>query len=272
MSAYSGFAYAYDFLMKDVDYDIWAKNIDMIYKELNMKPKSVLELGCGTGNITTRLYKKGYNMIGSDLSEDMLMIAQEKAYESNLMINFILQDMRDINYRKKVDSVISICDGLNYITTDEDLLKVFKSVYNVLESGGIFIFDISSYYKLKHILGTNTFAESHEKASYIWENYFNSESDVLDFDLTVFIKSNSQFNEDYDDEYDDYEFENDDEEEKVLLYERYFEQHTQKAHKTEKLKEIMNDYFEIVELRDGDTFGELSERSQRALFICKKKS
>jgi len=269
MSAYSGFAYAYDFLMKDVDYEKWANNIDVIYKELNIKPKSVLELGCGTGNITTKLYRKGYNMIGSDLSEDMLMIAQEKAYESNLMINFILQDMRCINYRRKVDSVISICDGLNYITTDEDLIKVFRSVHNVLESGGIFLFDISTYYKLKHTLGTNTFAESHDKASYIWENYFDDESDILDFDLTVFIKSNTHLDEDYDDDYDD-EFEG--EEEEVVLYERYFEQHTQKAHKTEKLKELMNDYFEIVELRDGDTFSELSETSQRALFICKKRN
>ena len=265
MSAYSGFAYAYDFLMKDVDYDLWADNIDKIYKELNIKPKNILELGCGTGNITTRLYRKGYNMIGSDLSEDMLMIAQEKAYEANLMINFILQDMRDINYRQKVDSVISICDGLNYITSDDDLLKVFKSVHNVLEEDGIFLFDISSYYKLKHILGTNTFAESHDGASYIWENYFDASRDILDFDLTVFIKSDTQLDEDYD-EIDD------DQEDEVILYERYFEQHRQKAHKKEKLKEIMSDYFEIIELRDGDTFSDITEKSQRALFICKKKS
>lgn len=267
MSAYSGFAYAYDFLMKDVDYDKWADNIDAIYKKLNIKPKNVLELGCGTGNITTRLYRKGYKMIGSDLSEDMLMIAQEKAYESNLMINFILQDMRDINYRKKVESVISICDGLNYITTDEDIIKVFKSVHNVLEEEGLFLFDVSTYYKLKNTLGRNTFAESHDGASYIWENYFNDETDVLDFDLTVFIKSNTQLDEDYDDDYDD-EFE----EEEVILYERYFEQHTQKAHKKEKLIELMKEYFEILEIRDGDTFSELSDTSQRALFICKKKN
>lgn len=270
MSAYSGFAYAYDFLMKDVDYDKWAKDIDDIYKELNIKPKSVLELGCGTGNITTKLYKKGYNMIGSDLSEDMLMIAQEKAYESNLMINFILQDMRSINYRKKVDSVISICDGLNYITTDEDLVKVFKSVHNVLETDGIFLFDISTYFKLKNILGSNTFAESHDGASYIWENYFDEESEILDFDLTVFIKSNTQLDEDYDDDYDE-DYGDEFDEDELVLYERYFEEHKQKAHKTEKLIELLKDYFEIIELRDGDSFSELTDSSQRALFICKKK-
>ncbi len=272
MSAYSGFAYAYDFLMKDVDYDRWADNIDKIYKELKLKPKSLLELGCGTGNITTRLYRKGYNMIGSDLSEDMLMIAQEKAYESNLMINFIIQDMREINYRKKVESVISICDGLNYITSDEDLIKVFKSVSNVLENQGTFIFDISSHYKLKNILGNNTFAESHEGASYIWENYFNEEENILDFDLTVFIKSNIELNDEYDDQYDDeYDDEYDEEEEEVLLYERYFEQHRQKAHKIEELKNLMKDYFEVLDIRDGESFDAISETSQRALFICKKK-
>lgn len=268
MSAYSGFAYAYDFLMKDVNYDKWAENIDLIYKKLNCEPKNVLELACGTGNITSRLYKKGYNIIGSDLSEDMLMIAQEKAYDSNLMINFIIQDMRDINYRKKVNSVISICDGLNYIISDDDIIKVFKSVHNVLEENGTFLFDISTYYKLTSILGSNTFAESHEEASYIWENYFDKENEVLDFDLTVFIKSNLK--SDFDDEDEDDEYE-DDEDDDSVLYERYFEEHKQKAHRIEKLQLLMKDYFEIIEICDGDTFDDLHELSQRALFVCRRK-
>lgn len=254
MSAYSGFAHAYDFLMKDVDYKKWAINIDKIYKNLGFKPSSVLELGCGTGNITVELFKAGYNIIGSDISEDMLMIAQEKAYESNHMINFILQDMREINYRKKVSSVISICDGINYITDENDLKKVFASVWNVLENDGIFIFDISSYYKLKNVLGCNTFAESYEEASYIWENYFDEEKGILDFDLTVFIREDE---EDFDEDYP--------------LYIRHFEQHKQKAHKLEDLKASFEEYFELISVYDGETFSELMDDSQRMLFVCKKK-
>ncbi|BEP29645.1 class I SAM-dependent methyltransferase [Helicovermis profundi] len=252
MSIYSGFARAYDFLMKDVDYDKWVQIIETYFKKYNYNGKVIFELACGTGNITERLFKKGYNIIGTDISEEMLMIAQEKSYENHHMINFINQDMRDINYRKKVDAILSICDGINYITSSDDLKSVINGAHRILNENGLFIFDISSEFKLKNILSNNTFAEVFDDASYIWENFFDEETNILEFDLTIFLKSDDKINDE------------------DFLYEKYTENHIQKAHSIKEIKTVLNDKFEILDIVDGDTGYKLMNDSQRILFVCKK--
>jgi len=247
MDIYSGFAYAYDFLMKDVDYDKWVELIEEFIFEYAKGKKTVLELACGTGNLTERLFVKGYDIIGTDISEDMLMIAQEKAYNNNHMIKFLNQDMRNISFKKKVDIVISFCDGLNYIVNLDELENVFKGVHNILNDNGLFIFDISSKFKLENIISNNTFAESYENIAYIWENFYNKESNILNFDLTIFIKNDEG------------------------TFERYFENHIQRAYGVEELKKIaLKIGFDLLEVRDSSG-KELSETSDRIVFVCKKR-
>lgn len=246
MESYSAFAYVYDKLMKDVDYDKWVEYIEKIFERYDRKPVNIAELACGTGNITNNLAKKGYNLIGVDISEDMLFVAQEKARNMGVEVIYLNHDMKDLTLPSELDAILCICDGINYIVDEYDLLKVFRSVYNHLKEKGLFIFDISSYYKLSNILGNNTYAESYEDVSYIWENYFDENKNICDFDLTIFMKEGE-------------------------VYRKYEETHSQRAYKEieilEKLKQIK---FQKIEMFEAFTFSDPKEESERIYFVCQK--
>lgn len=151
MGAYESFASVYDLFMDDVDYDGWVKYIEEIWKKFNVNPELICELGCGTGNITLRLAEKGYDIIGVDLSADMLSEARKKAAEKGLDVLFLLQDMREFELYGTVNSILCLCDSLNYITEDEDIQEVFDLVNNYLHPGGVFIFDLNTEYKFREI-------------------------------------------------------------------------------------------------------------------------
>ncbi|NMB42805.1 MAG: class I SAM-dependent methyltransferase, partial [Clostridiales bacterium] len=163
MESYTGFAQVYDTFMDNVPYDEWVEYLHNLLIEYGVKDGLVLELGCGTGNVTRRLRNLGYDMIGLDSSTQMLEIAREKEMldEGNTKnpILYINQDMRDFELYGTVAAVVSICDSINYITEREDLLETFKLVNNYLDPNGMFIFDLNTSYKYKNILSDNVFAE-----------------------------------------------------------------------------------------------------------------
>ena len=139
--AYQSFARVYDMFMNDVPYEEWADYIQSLLLEYGVEDGLVLELGCGTGSLTEILSARGYDMIGVDNSEEMLEIALDKKTESGQDILYLLQDMREFELYGTVRAVISICDSMNYITEETDLLEVFRLVNNYLDPGGVFIFD-----------------------------------------------------------------------------------------------------------------------------------
>ena len=207
MEAYEGFAAVYDMFMEETDYDMWVEYIKKIWKKENCHPKLIADLGCGTGNVTQILAREGYDVIGIDFSEDMLAEAKKKAEAENLDILYLLQDMREFELYGTVRAVVSVCDSMNYITDEEDLLQVFRLVSNYLDPGGIFIFDLNTVHKYRDILGDATIAENREECSFIWENDFDEEEGINEYDLTLFIRR-----EDED------------------LYEKYEETHYQRAY------------------------------------------
>ena len=188
MQAYTGFAQVYDIFMDNVPYDDWTNYLAGLLKEYNVHSGLVLELGCGTGSITRRLAAKGYDMIGIDISEEMLEIARDREYNQDYndsenfietdkqskgsSILYLQQDMREFELFGTVTAVVSICDSMNYITSEEDLLKVLQLVNNYLDAGGILIFDMNTVHKYKDILADNTIAENREDCSFIWDNYY----------------------------------------------------------------------------------------------------
>ena len=127
-------------MMEDVDYIRWADYIEDRFCHYDILPKNIADLACGTGNMTIILSQRGYNVIGIDRSEDMLSVAQEKAREQGLKIPFICQDLRQVSLHKKVDAVLIVCDGINYILDDSDLISF--SVYIVIKTN-VLLFDIS---------------------------------------------------------------------------------------------------------------------------------
>lgn len=241
---YNNFANLYDELMDDVDYEKWYLYIENIFNRFKKKPKNILEMACGTGNISYYLAKNEYDLTCFDLSSEMLSIAYNKlnGFKNVKLLN---QNMIDFNINKKFDSVISICDGLNYILNPNDLLKSFKNVKDHLIKDGIFIFDISSYYKLNHIIGHNTFIEDKDHIYYIWQNYFDHDKNIAEFYLTFFV------------------------EEKDGQYIRFDEEHFQKAYKVEEIVDLLKlAAFKEVYCFDGLTFDKPNSESERITFIA----
>ena len=186
MEAYTDFARVYDTFMDETPYEEWCEFLVTLLQRYEIKEEitdanllqeknSILDLGCGTGTLTQLLAEKGYDMIGVDNSEEMLQIAIEKREQSGLDILYLLQDMREFELYGTVGAVISVCDSLNYLLSEEELLTVFRLVYNYLYPQGVFIFDFNTVYKYETVIGDRTIAENREECSFIWENFYHTE-------------------------------------------------------------------------------------------------
>ena len=262
MQAYTGFASVYDTFMDNVPYQEWTDYLVGLLKEYEVENQLVLELGCGTGSITRRLAKAGYDMIGIDYSEDMLEIARDKDMEEGFTFDQILylnQDMREFELFGTVAAVVSICDSLNYITSRDDLKKVFQLVNNYLDTRGFFIFDINTVHKYKDILADSTIAENRENASFIWENYYDEHDKINQYDLTIYKKTEIEV----EDEVQGYQ----------SLYERLEETHYQKAYEIEEIIDLLKDAgMEFVAVYDACTKNPPNENSERVYFIAREQT
>ena len=220
MDAYTGFAYVYDEYMDNIPYEEWGQYMIALLKENGVSgDSSVLELGCGTGTVTRMLAKEGYDCVGLDMSEDMLSIASEKTFEEGSQVIYTCQDMRDFEVPYEVDGMISIGDSMNYITSVPDLESVFACVSENLKKGGVFIFDLKTIHFFKDILADNTYAENREDSAFIWDNYYDADEKINEYDLTLFIKEQS---EDEDD-----------------IYKKFEETHFQRCYEISELKELL---------------------------------
>lgn len=246
MEAYTSFAQVYDLFMDNVPYEEWCEYIKSLLKEYKIENGLVLDLGCGTGKLTRLLEDAGYDMIGIDYSGEMLEIAREHQEEGSNIL-YLLQDMREFELYGTVRAVVSACDSMNYITEEEDLLQVFRLVNNYLDPKGLFIFDLNTVYKYKELLGETTISENREEGSFIWDNYYEEEEQINEYDLTLFIK------------------------EKDNLYRKYEETHFQKAYTLEKVKELLEKAgMEFVAAYDAFTRDAVKEDSERIYVIAKE--
>ena len=191
MDSYTGFAEFYDLFMDNIPYEEWSNYLISLLKEYNINDGIVLDMGCGTGNITEFLARAGYDMIGIDNSEDMLMEAMNKRYDSGLDILYLCQDMRDFELYGTVAAAVSICDSMNYIIDYNDLVKVFSLVNNYLDPNGLFIFDLNTIHKYE-TMGDCTIAENRETGSFIWENSYFPDKKLNQYDLTIFAKDEDE--------------------------------------------------------------------------------
>ena len=244
MKEYTGFAYSYDMFMDNVPYDEWAEYLHGLLIENGVKDGIVCELGCGTGKMTRKLRDFGYDMIGIDLSQEMLQIAIEqesipisKKNNDNATLKkerkskknsgnesgeilYLNQDMREFELYGSVAAVVSVCDSMNYITEKEDLLQVFKLVNNYLDPGGVFIFDMNTPYYYRKKLGEQTICDNRDEGSLIWENYYDAETKINEFDITIYIRRNSD--------------------KKIInSYERFEETHYQRAYSISEVKGLL---------------------------------
>jgi SAM-dependent methyltransferase len=177
----------YDAINADIDYSEWADFIEKILKkECKARPELVLDLGCGTGKMTLELARRGYDMTGIDYSPEMLDIARNEAEKEGHDVLWLCQDMREFELYGTVDAAVCCLDCINHLEEPEDLEKCFSLVHNYLIPNGIFIFDINGKYKFENIYADNTFAMEEEGGLCVWENYYDSDSRLCDFYITLF--------------------------------------------------------------------------------------
>ncbi len=247
VSMYEKFAGIYDILMEETPYDEWAEAIIGILKQYGINEGIVADLGCGTGSITGRLAVAGYDMIGIDSSEEMLGIARQ--YEEGNNILYLQQDICEFELYGTVRALISTCDTINYITDTEDLIRLFKLAANYLESDGVFIFDIKTLYTYNKILGMNTFAWNIEEGSVIWENCFDEQTKLNQYELTMYLAEDRQLHGEE-------------------VYCRYEETHLQRAYTEEEIIKCAEAAgLKIVSVTDAYTGNALKEDSERASYI-----
>ena len=189
MNAYTTFAQVYDLFMDNVPYEEWSNYIVSVLKEYGIHSGVICDLGCGTGKMTRLLAKAGYDMIGVDLSEDMLAIASEQNEEGIL---YLCQDMCELELYGTAKAMVSVCDSINYLLEEDEIIWTLQSVNRYLEPGGIFIFDFNTVYKYETVLGDTTICENREEGSFIWENYYDKEEQINEYDLTLFIREEKQ--------------------------------------------------------------------------------
>lgn len=244
MEAYTGFAQVYDTFMDNVPYDEWGEYLVSLLKKYGVEDGLVLDMGCGTGAMTRYLDAHGYDMTGIDVSEEMLTIAKEK---SSSDILYLLQDMREFELYGTMRAAVSICDSMNYILEEDDLLQFFSLVNNYLDPGGIFIFDLNTVYKYQEILGEQTIAEDREECSFIWDNFYDEEEMINEYDLTVFVQEEGD------------------------LFRRYCETHYQRAYSLETVRALIEKAgMEVLAIYDAFTYNKPKPDSERVYFVARE--
>lgn len=249
MDAYTSFASVYDTFMDNIPYEEWAEYLVALLKEHQVEEGLVLDLGCGTGSMTELLAQAGYDMIGIDNAEEMLEIAIEKREKSGHDILYLLQDMREFELYGTVRAIVSICDSVNYITEEDELVEVFRLVNNYLDPKGMFIFDFNTTYKYKEVLGDCVIAEDREECSFIWNNYYYEEEKINEYELSLFIR-----------------------EEDSDLYRKFQETHFQRAYDLKTIKELIEESgLEYITAYDAFTRNAPTETSERIYVIARER-
>lgn len=244
---YNKFAYVYDHLMKDAPYSEWVSITEAIIEKYHISPKQIVDLGCGTGNIALPLRQSGYQMVGIDLSADMLSIAHDKMAAKNLSFPLIQQDMREFNLPNKAELIISYCDSLNYLDGIEDVKQTFIQVNKHLSSGGYFIFDMHSPYKILQIYNQNTFAWNDEDISVIWLPEVDENELIVEHDLTFFVKDSE------------------------ACYEKFNEVHRQQTYSIKSVRKLLIDIgFEIIDIFGDFQLQPVNETTERIFYVARK--
>jgi SAM-dependent methyltransferase len=192
MHCYAGLARIYDFLVAGVDFEGWADYLEEILRRFNHHPRTILDLACGTGNTTLPLARRGYRVMGLDLSPAMVAIAREKAAKQGLAVNFFTADMRSFQLKEPVDLITCFHDGLNYLADYRDLERTFQQVKNNLTPGGMFIFDLNAIQWLAGTTPEVTVVDEPD-LTLIWQSCYRPVNCSWEVQLTAFVREGEYY-------------------------------------------------------------------------------
>lgn len=236
----------YDRLMEDTDYGAWVSFYPRCFEKYGTAPGKILDLACGTGNVTLPLAKRGYELTGIDQSAEMLALARKKADDSGLRVCLSEQNIACFDAGGGFEAAVCSFDGVNYLTKSADVLSCFARVHEALTDGGLFIFDISTPYKYRNILADRTYDYEYDDLFVSWQNYYCEKSRLCDFYLTFFVKEGT-------------------------MWRRFDESQRQRCYSLRTMEKMLRDTgFSLLETVSDTDFSPMSDTSERCFFICRK--
>lgn len=238
---YGRFAAVYDDLMEDIPYEQYVEWIAE-----TMRSGSVLDLACGTGVLAELMAELGYDVTASDLSADMLTVAQKRFKEAGQDIPVLQLSMDNLEGLEGFDAVTIAIDSLNYLAEEEQVMKTFKEVYAALKPGGYFFFDVHSVFKVDVIFMQSPFVYDGEDLAYIWHTEPGSNPHSVIHDLTFFMREG-------------------------WMFERFEETHEQRTHPIETYKNWLGQAGFSVESVTADFTPDIpDDESERIFFRARK--
>lgn len=246
MNAYEALAFSYDALTQDIPYEQMLSYMEALLQRHGRHPETVLDLACGTGSMSVLMAKKGYQVLASDLSEDMLSMAYEKAEElEENRPYFICQPMEELRLPYEVDWIVCCLDSLNYVTEPEKCRKALKCCYEALAPGGALIFDINSEEKLKGLDG-QVFLDENKNTYCVWRADFDRKENICYYGMDIFQRM-------------------------ADLWIRSFEEHREYAYSVEELTRYLQEAgFDIVEVYGDRSMEAPKAGEQRIYFYAQK--
>ncbi len=185
MDAYQNLAFSYDRLTNDVDY----RAVIAFYRQIldleGLKPRTAVDLACGTGSVTLLLAREGLNVTAVDMSEDMLTVAAEKCQDLANRPQFVCQRLEELSLPRGVDLAVCALDSLDYITDPADCREAIRRVYRVLNPGGCFIFDVNTPEKLRAMDG-QVFLDEDADVYCVWRGEFDEQTNICSYGMDLF--------------------------------------------------------------------------------------
>ncbi len=231
--------------LNGADYKAYADFIQSVFRTHGSgKEELLLDLACGTGALTCELASRGYDMIGADISVEMLNVARDRAYDSEFNILYLCQDMRSFELYGTVDGIVCSLDGISYLQSSADVIKCLKLVQNYLDPGALFIFDVNSVHRFRDILDGRDYFIDEENVSLAWNSEING--DFCDFFLTLFVKGEDG------------------------RYEKRTEEQSERIWSLEEYKSMIADAgLELVAVYGGLFMERANDESEKWYFVCR---
>ena len=244
--SYENFAETYDILMNDVDYKSRTEYLLKLFKNHGKIPTLLLDLACGTGGFSNCFAKKGIEVIGVDMSEEMLAKAGENSAEMGTDVLFLCQKAEELDLYGTVDGAICCMDSLNHITNIKNLTAAVNKVSLFLEKDCLFIFDVNTEYKHRNILGDNTFVVEEDGVVCVWQNSYHADRLTTDISLDFFIEQDGH-------------------------YIRSSEDFSERAYTESELSEILRKAeLSTDAIYDDMTYNPPTDKSERVIYVTKK--
>ena len=233
----------YDDLMAGVPYRLWVDYLEALLERVHFAPRTILDVACGTGNVSELLSKRGYEVVGADIAPGMIEVAKGK----HSGVEYHTADMAELELGRKFDLAISLFDSLNYITDVDHLARAIKRVGEHVVEGGYFIFDINTIYALAHHFFDQANLGSPHYPHYIWSSEYDHATRICHVNMTFEVMENG-------------------------VTRQFKEVHIQRGHSLEELTEmLMQAGFEVVETLHAYRFRKPTRRSDRVFFVARKR-